>query len=132
MKFIVFGLSLLFSLNSLAQQIYTFDCASDYGYMVVRVEAEKFNSELRQIPAEFEVHSDAGSESIANALITTRSIDPSTESFKMFISLGRSGSANMSGNIRTQKGAFSVKTARTRISSSDAECRFFDGSGMSH
>ncbi len=130
MKFALIALSLVLSVSALAQSVYTFDCASDSGYIAVKIEAEKFNSQLRQVPAEFEVHSDAGSEIVPNAQITNRLLNTTTGMFKLGISLGRTGSAEMSGNYVTQKGSFSVSTKRTRIPSVPSECRFSDDSEL--
>lgn len=130
MKFVYISLFLMLSGSVLAQSTYTFDCASDSGYIAVKIEAGKFNSQLRQVPAEFEVHSDSGSEIVSNAVLTNRLFNSTTGIFKLGISLGRAGSAEMSGNYATQKGFFSVKTKRTRIPSVSSECRFSDGSEL--
>lgn len=131
MKFAFIALSLMLSVSALAQSMYTFDCGSDSGYIAVRIEADKFKSQLRQVPAEFEVHSDSGSEIVTNAVLTNRLLNTTTGMFKLGVSLGRSGSAEISGNYVTQKGSFSVKTKRTRISSAPSECRFSDDSELS-
>lgn len=131
MKFVYISLFLMLSGSVLAQSTYTFDCASDSGYIAVKIEAGKFNSQLRQVPAEFEVHSDSGSETITNAQLTNRLLNTTTGMFKLEISLGRTGSAEMSGNYVTQKGSFSVNTKRTRIPSVSSECRFSDDSELS-
>lgn len=121
--------ALFFSFNSFAQQVYTFECASEAAHIVVRVEAQEFKSLQNVVPAQVEIHSAAGTESASNALLSNRSLSRSGE-FSFNVGMGRSGSAQLAGNFRSQVGSFNVRTLSVRASSQDAECRFFDGSGM--
>ena len=124
-------ITLLFlSFSSFAQEVYTFDCASDHGYIAVRVEAGKFDSQLKQVQGEMEIHSDNGSEEYRNAFFSNRSLNHSTGDFKFSVGLGRSGSASMSGNFIEQSGNFSVRTRKNNISANDAVCRFDNGLEM--
>ncbi len=127
MKSLLIMSSLFLSFHTFAQEVYTFDCASDQGYLVVRVEAEKFNSQLKQVPGEFEIHSDNGSEVFTSASFSNRLINSSSGVFRFLIGMGRGGSANMRGNFLDQSGSFSVKTAKNSFSSNEAVCRFDNG-----
>lgn len=120
---------LFFSSNSFAQQIYTFECASEAAHIVVRVEAQEFKSAKNSVTAQVDIHSAAGTESASNALLSARSLSRSGQ-FSFNVGMGRSGAAQLAGNFRSQVGSFSVRTLSTQTSSQDAECRFFDGSGM--
>lgn len=126
--FIILFLSLPFL--SFAQEVYTFDCASDQGYIVVRIDAEKFNSSLKLAPGEIEIHSDSGSEEFTNASFSNRLLNTSTGAFRFSVGMGRSGSATMRGNFLSQSGSFSVKTTKNSFSSSEAICRFDNGTGI--
>jgi len=121
--------TLFFSFNSYAQQIYTFECASEAAHIVVRVEAKEFKSSKNLVTAQIEIHSDVGTESASNALLSDRFLTRAGH-FGFKVGMGRSGSAELTGNFRSQIGIFSVRTLSTRTSSEDAECRFFDGSGI--
>jgi len=119
--------SFLLSFSSFAQEVYTFDCASDLGYIAVRVEAEKFNSQLKQVQGEIEIHSDTGSEEFTNAFFSNRSLSHSTGAFRFSVGMGRSGSASIRGNFIEQSGSFSVRTGKNNMTSHDAVCRFDNG-----
>lgn len=127
MKAVLIITSIFFSSYTFAQDIYTFDCASDEGYIVVRVEADKFNSQLKYAPGEIEIHSDNGPEVFSNALISNRLLNRSNGSFRFFVGMGRSGTASMKGDFLDQSGSFSVKTSKNSMSASDAICRFDNG-----
>lgn len=127
MKSLLIMSSLFLTFHTFAQNVYTFDCASDQGYLVVRVEAEKFNSQLKHVPGEFEIHSDHGSEVFPNASFSNRLINNSSGVFKFSIGMGRSGSGTMRGNFLDQSGSFSVKTSKNNLSSNEAVCRFDNG-----
>ncbi len=129
MKAVLLITSLFLSFNSFAQEVYTFDCASDQGYISVKIDADKFHSQLKQAPGEIEIHSDNGSEEFSNVYISNRLLNRSTGTFRFLVGMGRNGSASIRGNFLDQSGTFSVKTSNNNFSSSDAVCRFDNGIG---
>ena len=127
MKAVLIMSSLFLASYSFAQDVYTFDCASDQGYIVVRIDADRFNSQLKRAPGEIDIHSDNGSEEFSDAYISNRVLNRSNGFFRFAVSMGRSGSASIRGNFFNQTGAFSAKTIKHHLNSSDAVCRFDNG-----
>lgn len=130
MKAILGAFALFFLSHASAAQTYTFDCASDEAYIVVRVDGDLFNSSYKQIQGEIEIHSDRGSDVSTNAVVIDRALHTESGKFKLALSLGRSGSASMNGNFLAQTGGFKVNTTRNRISTTQAVCSFHDGSDI--